>query len=227
MAKLVFDIETVGEKFDDLDKKSQEYLLRFTETEEEKEAKKESLGFSPLTGQVISIAILNPETNQGKVFFQAPGKKIVEEIKDGISFIQTTEEQMLNKFWELAKSYNEFITFAGRTFDVPYLCIRSAIYGIRPSKNLLKNRYLNLQNFDAVHVDLLDQLTFYGATRWQKLHFFCRAFGIESPKEGEVTGEEMAQAFEAGKYQEIAYYCLQDVVATAKLYEYWDKYLRF
>ena len=35
--------------------------------------------------------------------------------------------------------------------------------------------------------DLLDQLTFYGASRRFSLDFYCRAFGIPSPKAGGVT----------------------------------------
>ena len=231
MPKLVFDIETIGEDFDKLDEKSQHYILqnaqRYGKTEEEVEEKKSSLGFSPLTGQVVAIGLYNPDTKKGRVLFQSPDKDSSGEETENADYVKMTEKQMLTEFWEVVRKYDEFITFNGRGFDVPFLNIRSAICGLRPSKDLLSNRFLSSQKFAALHVDLLDQLTFYGATPRQKLHFFCRAFGIKSPKEGEITGEEIGQAFKDKRYLEIAQYCFFDLVATAELYEYWDKYLRF
>jgi len=68
---------------------------------------------------------------------------------------------MLENFWNGAKSYQEFISFNGRGFDVPFLMIRSAIHKIIPSKDLMHGRYLYQQLSNAKHIDLFDQLTFY------------------------------------------------------------------
>ena len=74
MPRLIFDIETVGVEFDSLDEKSQETLLRFAETPEEVEAVKEGLGFSPLTGEVVAIGRLHPDTDKGAVYFNSQGE---------------------------------------------------------------------------------------------------------------------------------------------------------
>jgi hypothetical protein len=236
MAKLVFDIETIGEDFNKLDETTQEVLTHWIrkdidnkeEYEKELNDLKDGLGFSPLTGEVVVIGVLDYEREQGAVYFQAPGKKIEDFEKDGIKFKQMTEPEMLEKFWELALKYDEFISFNGRGFDVPFLMIRSAIHGIRPSKDLMSNRYLNLQKFNAKHIDLYEQLTFYGATRKKGgLHLWSRAFGIKSPKSEGVKGEDVTRMFREGKFKEIAEYNGHDIIATKELYDYWDEYLKF
>ena len=236
MNKLVFDIETIGEDFDSLDETTQKALTRWAERESSDEdilrAKvkdiKEGLGFSPLTGEIVALGALDVEKNIGAVYFQAPDTKLEEFEEDGIKYKPMKEKEILQSFWDVASKYNEFISFNGRSFDLPFMIIRSAIHGIRPSKNLMSNRYTNYQSNIAMHIDLLDQLTFYGAVRRKgSLHLFCRAFGIKSPKEGGMSGDEVMGAFKKKKYKEIAEYNADDLRATKALYEYWEKYIRF
>src|SRR3989344_5413766 len=146
-----------------------------------------------------------------------------------VKFKALSEADMLNKFWELAQRYDEFISFNGRSFDVPWLMVRSAVHGIRPSKDLLSNRYTSLQKFGAKHIDLLDQLTFYGAVNRQKgnLHMWSRAFGIKSPKAEGVMGDDVAFLFDKKQYLKIAQYNVGDLRATRELYQKWEKYLKF
>ena len=222
MSRIIFDIETSGKDFDSLEKSTQEYLLRWVETEDDIKDVKESLSFYPLTGEIITIGILNPDTDKGAVYFQSPETQIALFEENGIKFETGTEKGILEKFWNTVKSYKEIITFNGRGFDCPFILIRSAVHKIKPTKDLMPNRY------NGSHIDLLDQLTFYGAMwRRPKLHFATQAFGIESPKEGGMDGEQVPTAFAEGKYEEIARYCMADVVATKKLYEYWEEYLNF
>ena len=46
-------------------------------------------------------------------------------------------------------------------------------------------------------------------------------------KEGGVTGLQVKDLFKEGRYKDIARYCMADVVATKKLYQYWEKYIKF
>ena len=236
MAKLIFDIETVGENFDELDTTTQEVLTRWIKKESSSEEDyetalddlKNGLGFSPLTGQIVAIGVLDYEKNKGAVYFQAPGENITESEEGGIVFKQMTEKEMLENFWNGAKSYQEFISFNGRGFDVPFLMIRSAIHGIRPSKDLMHGRYLYQQFGDAKHIDLLDQLSFYGAVRRKgNLHLWSRAFGIESPKSHGITGDDVGQLFKDGKFLEIAKYNTGDLLATKELYDRYKNYVAF
>lgn len=234
MSTLIFDIETVGENFNELDETTQIMLTKWLKRESYDEDEyehmldeiKNGLGFSPLTGQIVAIGVLDAEKNKGVVYYQAPGQKNADTEEEGIAFKQKTEAEMLKSFWDGAKQYNNFVSFNGRCFDVPYLMIRSAIHKIRPSKNLLSNRYLFSQRMDAKHVDLLDQLSFYGAVRRKgSLHLYCRAFGIESPKAGGVTGNDVADLYKTGKCLEIAKYNVGDLVATKELFGYWKEFV--
>jgi DNA polymerase elongation subunit (family B) len=191
MATLVFDIETVGENFETLDKASQDVLTRWIKREAASEADyergletlKNGLGFSPLTGFVVAIGVYDPDRARGAVYFQAPDASIADHEHDGFKYCVKTEAELLRTFWEIAEKYDEFVTFNGRAFDVPFLMIRSAVHHSKPSKNLISQRYLDKQFRGVRHIDLCDQLSFYGAS-WRKpsLHMVCRAFDLESPK---------------------------------------------
>ena len=99
--------------------------------------------------------------------------------------------------------------------------IRSAVLKIRPTVNLMHNRYAK-----QPHFDLLDVLSNFGAARWRKsLHMWCQAFDIESPKADGITGDDVARLYKEKEYLKIAKYCFGDIVATSKLYDYWNKYL--
>ena len=226
-ARLVFDIETIGGDFESLDSLSQEFLLKFAEDEEEEEEIKDRLALYPLTGEIVAIGVLNPDTNQGGIFVQrGTAQNLPEFLEEGITLAYGSETEMLKRFWDAATSYSTFITFNGRRFDVPYLMIRSAIHGIRPSKNLLSNRYLSLQRADAKHIDLADQLSFYGAAKKNfNLHMWAKTFGIKSPKEEGVSGQDITKLFKEGKIEAIARYNLGDLRATVRLYQQWEHYL--
>jgi len=235
MPKLIFDIETIGENFDELDPATQEVLTKWIKKDSESEEEyvkaleelKSGLGFSPLTGQIVAIGVLDYDKNQGVVYFQAPEENLKEFQEENITFKPCSEKEMLENFWKGAEKYNEFITFNGRSFDAPFLAVRSAVHKIKASKDLMSNRYLSSQKFGATHIDLFDQLTFYGAVRRKGgLHLWCRAFGIISPKAQGVTGDDVAQLFKEKKYKEIARYNVGDLNATKELYDYWKNYIK-
>ncbi len=235
MSRLIFDIETVGEDFESLDKTTQEVLTRWIKKESFSESDyrlalgdlKNGMGFSPLTGEIVAIGVLDYEKNKGVVYFQAPHARSEAFEENGIVFKPMTEKEMLESFWKGAEQYHEFISFNGRAFDVPFLMVRSALHKVRPSKDLMSNRYLSSQREGAKNIDLYDQLSFYGALRRRGgLHLWCRAFGIPSPKD-DVSGDDVGRLFKEKKFEEIARYNVGDLHATKALYEYWKEYLRF
>lgn len=220
MSNIIFDIETIGADFELLPKPVQESLLKYTNTEEEKESEKQKLALWPLTGQIATIAILFDDKNSGYVFFQSPKTTLDPFKKDGINFVPGSEKQILKNFWEIILNCDKFITFNGRSFDCPFILVRSSIHKIKATRNLMPNRYSTND-----HIDLLDQLTFYGAFRRKfPLDIWCRAFGIQSPKK-DYSGKDVAQLFKTEKYLDIANYCLSDVKSTLELYRYWNDYI--
>jgi DNA polymerase elongation subunit (family B) len=232
MATLIFDIETVGEQWRDVDTTTKEVLTRWIErpakSDEEKESQildlRQSLGFSPLTGSIVAIGVYDLERKQGAVYFTGEGSEPDEEVGEYV-LKHRSEKEMLEDFWEGAKSYDTFVTYNGRGFDVPFLLHRSVAQGVMPTCDLMEGRYLYQQKH-VRHVDLQDQLTFYGAMfRKPSLHLFCRAYGIESPKSDGVSGDDVAELFSDGKFRDIARYNARDVTATTELYEKWLTYL--
>lgn len=234
MGTLIFDIETAGENFNELDQTTQDSLTRWIKREsistdefaKRLEDLKDGLGFSPLTSQIVAIGVLDYEKDKGAVYFQDPkGGKANFEANDFI-FKPMTEKEMLEHFWQGIAQYQNFVSFDGRAFDVPFLALRSAVHKIKPSRNLMTSRYLSSQPSGVKHIDLVDQLTFYGALRKKgSLHLWCRAFGIKSPKAAGVTGDDVKQMFSDGRGAEIAKYNAGDLRATKELYEYWKNYV--
>lgn len=231
---LVFDIETVAEEWNTLDPTTQHnlswYLRESSKNDEEYEYEmkelKEGMGLSPLTGFIVAIGVYDTEREKGAVYFSAPGAKLKSSEEGGIKYEPMSEKEMLEQFWKVAAVVNEFVSFNGRGFDAPFLAIRSMVHHVTPTKDLLSNRYLSMQR-GCAHVDLMDQLTFYGAARFRKsLHLFCRALGIESPKAGGTTGDDVATLYKEKKYQDIARYNAGDLIATTALYKRWQETLR-
>ena len=142
--------------------------------------------------------------------------------KKNIHYKGLSEVDMLKSFWVIIEFTDQTITFNGKNFDVPFLMLHSAINKIKPSKNLIAKRYGTV-----LHIDLLEQLTYYGLTRKFNLDFYCQAFGIKSPKSKEISGVEVKNYYEAGKVKEIAVYCGEDIYATYRLYKIWEEYLQF
>jgi DNA polymerase elongation subunit (family B) len=222
MSRVIVDIETLGKDFESLDEEVQAYLLKWAETEEEMEEVKESLSLHPQTAEIISLGMFNPDTRKGVVHFQSPDAPFEPFEEEGIQFAVSDEKGILNSFWDVITHYDEFVTFNGRGFDCPFLIVRSAVHRIKPRRDLMPYRY------NGPHIDLFDQLSFFGATRRKfSLDMWCRTFSIRSPKEEGIKGEDVRRLFSEKKYCEIARYCARDVKATAELLRYWEEYIRY
>ncbi|MBS3944091.1 MAG: ribonuclease H-like domain-containing protein [Melioribacter sp.] len=224
---LICDIETVGFEFESLTESQQEFLLRYIEHESDIELKetqieemKRYLSLYPLTARVIAIGLMNTETEKIMVYYENESDQDIVIEEKGIKYKPMNEKNMLQNFWQYVSKSEKVITFNGRNFDIPFLMIRSAMLQTKPSKNLMKYRYDSKE-----HIDLLDQLTFYGSTRKFNLDFYCHSFGIKSPKSKGITGMEVKELYKAGRIKEIAIYCSEDVKATYELYKIWNNFL--
>jgi 3'-5' exonuclease len=235
MATLIFDIETSALSPETFDEVQREYLFRDAERlpeEMEREKRRAEIASMmslwPFTSRVVCIAMLNADTARGQVLFTAEDHED-DAVEGGpVEFVACVDEaEMLAQFWDVAKHYESIVTFNGRGFDVPFLYLRSAQLNVPISrKDWLGYRYAT-----DPHCDLAEQLTFYnvsgreGAARKFNLDFYCKAFGIESPKSHGVSGVDVKRLIEEGRHREIAEYCLRDVVATVKLYQIWKERL--
>jgi DNA polymerase elongation subunit (family B) len=222
MSRLIIDIETLARPFESFDKVQQEYLLKFAATDEERAEAIQKLSLYPTTAQIVAIGLLNPDTQRGKVLFQADDPVDSFSDDEQVHYRSGSEKEILQEFWQDIVKYEQFVTFNGRGFDCPFLLLRSAILQVKPTRNLMPYRYEH-----AVHCDLLEQLTFYGAFRKFSLDFYCKSFDIESPKSHGVTGLDIGRMFGEKQFREIAEYCFGDLLATAELLRRWESTLKF
>lgn len=214
MASVVFDIETVGVPWDSLDDAQRTYLQKNASTEEEKQKVPELLSLWPFTGRVVVLAMVNPDSGRGRVWYEKSDGRTEETSADGLfTFVGDSEPVFLAEFWSAIARFDRFVTFNGRGFDGPFLMLRSAALGIPVSKNLVGYRYAL-----RPHTDLLEVITFFGASRKWNLDFACKAFGVESPKEQGMDGYSVGPYYRSGRLREIALYCRRDVEATARLF---------
>ena len=221
MATVVLDIETAGQEWDALDDAQRTYLRRNARSEEELEKLPETLSLWPLTGKVIVVAMLNPDTGRGRIWYEKAGARAEETSSDGrFKFVGDVEPVFLAEFWRAMRRFQRFVTFNGRGFDGPFLMLRSAALGIPVTRNLVGYRYAL-----RPHTDLLEAITFFGASRKWNLDFACKVFGVESPKEQGMDGYSGGPYYRSGRVREIALYCRRDVEATARLYGKMEKTL--
>ncbi len=217
-SRLIFDIETAGVPFESLDPEQQEYLLKFAETEEEREEEKLKVSLYPFTADLVCIGMLNVDSGKGEVLINAPAEMKSWRSEEGrVLFVPSDERSMLLHFWEAVPRFDQLVSFNGRSFDGPFLHVRSAMLGIPATRNLVPYRYSPDQ-----HCDLLDQFTFYGAMRKFNLDFICKGMGIDSPKTHGITGLDVPRLFREGKLREIAEYNARDLFATRDLFLKWD-----
>jgi len=235
MARLVFDIETSALPLEQFDEAQQEYLFRECEKITDESARgarraeiRHQFNLWPFTAQVVCIAMLNADTSRGQVLFTADDYEEEADEAGPVEFTACVDEvELLTAFWDVAKHYETIVTFNGRGFDVPFIYLRSALLNVP----ITRKNWLGYRFQTEPHCDLAEQLTFYGvsgregAARRFNLDFYCKAFGIESPKSHGVTGMDMNELVASGRYREIAEYCLRDVKATVLLYQIWRERL--
>ena len=235
MARLVFDIETSALPIETFDEAQQEYLFREAARLPDSAAQEirraelaQSLSLYPFTARVVCIAMLNAESQRGQVLFIADDYEENTADAGPVEFVPCVDEpELLAGFWDVAKKYDQIVTFNGRGFDVPFLYLRSAQLNVPISRK----DWLGYRFATEPHCDLAEQLTFYnvsgrdGAARKFNLDFYCKAFGIESPKSHGISGVDVNRLMAEGRYREIADYCLRDVRATVELHRVWRERL--
>lgn len=218
MKKLVIDIETVGFPWEEQDPYVREYIIKGLSDGEAEEARRAG-GLSPFRGKIVAIGVINIDDGRSCALYEVPGQQELRIEKSGMrTYISGSEKQILEKFWDFFVSDSRFITFNGRQFDGPFLMLRSAINGIVPKRDLVGYRYGFHPN-----CDLREALNFFGTTNSRQFKFnldlACKTFGVETSKSEGVDGRSVETWYRAGRHRELADYCLEDVRATAQLYE--------
>ena len=132
---------------------------------------------------------------------------------------QHRPEVISKQFWLGWERYSRptWITFNGRTFDIPLMELAAFRYGISVPAwfNLYDRTYSqnrNRYNLDA-HVDLHEVLTNYGST-WFRGGLNLAASLLAKPGKLDVQGDMVLDMYRAGNLTEISEYCRCDVLDT-------------
>jgi len=221
-ASLVFHIGTIPSPPETFDEPLRTTPSRSATPAEEEADAFLGMGRNAFTARVTAVAVLNPDTSKGKVFYEHPGGNHDASGDGLVEFHPGGESEIIKSFWEVIVHYPRLVSFNGRVFDGPFLMLRSAILGIAPSRTLIPYRFSA-----TTHCDLLEQLSYYGAARRFDLDFYCRGFGIAGPATGRTDGSDPRCQDAGERYREIAENCLRETRAAAELFRLWEAYLSF
>jgi predicted PolB exonuclease-like 3'-5' exonuclease len=202
------DVELVKKSFL-IDGSDLEVSLKAFKLQEEKSGS----SFLPLPfHQVVAIsAVITDDFGRFKKVSSIDGENEEEMIKNFLSFIDSKNPKL--------------VSFNGRSFDMPMLLIRAMKYNLScPAYFEIENKMLNKSKWDnyryrfsdRFHVDLMDHISEFGATRNLNLNILCTMMGI--PGKFDVSGDEVHLLYYDKKFKEIQEYCESDVLNTYWLY---------
>jgi len=103
----------------------------------------------------------------------------------------------------------------GKEFDFPYLCRRMLVHGIPlpPALDMAGKK-----PWEVTHLDTMEMWKFGDRKSFTSLHLLATLFGISSSKELMEGSEVNHYYYQKKDLDNIATYCLQDVVVTAQLF---------
>jgi predicted PolB exonuclease-like 3'-5' exonuclease len=155
--------------------------------------------FLPVTFQVpVAVAIVKVGSDfslQGLACLDAPDFR---------------PQEIVRKFWVGVARYRaKLVSFNGRGFDIPLLELAAFRWGYSVREHFYNSR----NRYNGNHIDLLDWLSNYGASRMAGgLNLLAKLLG--KPGKMEVAGDQVYQMYCEGRFQEINDYCLCGTLDT-------------
>lgn len=132
-----------------------------------------------------------------------------------------SERELIRTFLDIVDRVSpRMVTFNGASFDLPVLRYRGMIHEL-PAHGLNDRPYFH--RYRGEHVDLCDVLSSFSFGGKAKLDELSRAMGL-SGKPGGMDGSRVEALFNEGRVDDIAEYCLSDVIQTYRL---WLRYELF
>jgi DNA polymerase elongation subunit (family B) len=209
---IVMDIETVSahKSYDELpeewkalwDKKA-----TTLKTEESPESFYERAAIYSEFGKVISI---------GVGLFVSQDREWHFKVK---AYSGHDEKELLSDFARMLDKYfynpeYRFCAHNGREFDIPYLCRRMIINGVRLPSILDVS---GLKPWEVKHLDTLDLWKFGDFKAYTSLNVLALSLGIPSPKD-DIDGSMVGKVYwQENDLERIDTYCLKDVITTGRV----------
>lgn len=205
MKAISFDIETIPQPEElseiqqaELDKKVKRKIAN-TDMEED-EARSLIMGTSPYFGKIICIGMYRVMDNEKKT-----------------AALTGPEDVILKNFWTAIDNFGGiFVSYNGIKFDVPFIVKRSMKHEISPTNpNFMEtNPYNTFPHFDVQRV-----LANFDRYNMVTLRLACDLLDVPSPKEGDIKAKDVEKAYHNGRIQDIADYCVRDVISTFEVYK--------
>jgi len=130
-----------------------------------------------------------------------------------------SESVLIQQFSEqVADLRPVLVTYNGNGFDLPVLRYRAMLNKVS-APGFSSRPYFNRYTEDAL--DLCDTLSSFGSSTKMKLDEVCKFMGLDG-KPNDINGSQVREYFEVGRIQEIADYCISDVVNTYRLWLRWE-----
>ena len=212
---LFFDIETVPltYEFKDLEERAQGLWDRKTRFLQERDNLSpdelyEKAGIYAEFGKVVCISMGFVLQKEGET--QIRVKSIANE----------NEKILLQEYIDLLNSYYNspdflFCAHNGKEFDIPFLCRRILINGLKLPFML---NVAGKKPWEIKHLDTMELWKFGDYKNYTSLDLLTYIFNIPTPKD-DMDGSQVAKVFyEEKNLDRIIHYCEKDVIATIQLF---------
>jgi predicted PolB exonuclease-like 3'-5' exonuclease len=172
------------------------------EWESTKPERIDALALSPRTGRIVVAGV---------------------KIGDGVGMPITAasekdEAGLLEDVWAYVLQSAPLVSFGGLDFDMPFLCTRSALLGVRPVANSLSHvgvtPFLRRYVYDR-HVDIRMLLANWDRHAHGTKSEWAAAFGLPAQ---EHSGADVGRLYRAGDFAAIARHCVADLNETWAMY---------
>lgn len=166
--------------------------------------------------QIVAISFLEAEIHQDE---KGGEYYVLKDIRSGGNIDSTEQELVSGLFRFLANLKPRFVSFNGKTFDMPVLKYRAMKHDVQASWFYQSgdkwNNYSSKYSSDW-HCDLLEVFSDYGSSARVKMKEVCALFNL--PGKLDIDGSLVEGLYYQNKLQEIRDYCELDVLNTYLLY---------
>jgi predicted PolB exonuclease-like 3'-5' exonuclease len=166
--------------------------------------------------KVVAISFLEAEIHKDEEGYEY---YVLKDIRSGGKVDSSERELIQGLFHYLSTLKPRFVSFNGKTFDMPVLKYRAMKHQV--SARWLYHSGDKWNNYNQRysadwHCDLLEVLSDYGQSARVRMMEVCALLGL--PGKIDVDGSKVEDLYNQGKVQEIRDYCELDVINTYLLY---------
>ena len=127
------------------------------------------------------------------------------------------ERQLLSGFLKMAADVDRFVTFNGRSFAFPVLMCRAAALQLVVPTGIVTAAREYRYGPDR-HVDVMELLTLYGASRRPSLDAVAIAFDVPDALGTGADGSQVLDMVNKSAWDDLEGYCMNDVSRTHAIY---------